>query len=127
MRGGETSSSIRGAATASSAAGFTLIEVLAVLVVVALVAGSIVPRLPHAGSLVVRAAAESLATRLSASRERAILGGSAVRVDVADGLPAGVALAALDVGGTRFIGTLLALGPDGDALPVVVTLADDAG
>jgi prepilin-type N-terminal cleavage/methylation domain-containing protein len=53
---------------------FSLIELLAVLVVVSLAASVILPRLPATGTVRIRAAAARTADRLSAAREEAILG-----------------------------------------------------
>jgi len=107
--------------------GFTLLELTAVLAVVALAAGLVLARIPHASSLALDAASTRLADRLSEARERAILLGRAVRVDPRDGLPAGVTLAALDVGGTPVDPRTLELAADGDALAARATLADAAG
>lgn len=102
--------------------GFTLLETLAVLAVISIAAGLVVARLPHASALRLDRAATGLAVRLSEARERAIVSGAAVRVDLLDGLPDGVLLA-LDVGGTRG-GRSLELRPEGDALPVRALLTD---
>ena len=107
--------------------GFSLLELLAVLVVVSLAAGLILPRLPGIGAVELRAAADALALRLSAARERAIVEGRPVHVDLGDGLPSGVRVAALDAGGTAVAPAALVLEPDGDALPATATLGDDRG
>jgi prepilin-type N-terminal cleavage/methylation domain-containing protein len=107
----------------TEARGFTLLETLAVLVVVSIAAGLVLARLPHATTLRLHGAGARLAERLSEARERAILGGSAVRVDLTDRLPEGVRLASLDLGGTPG-GATLELEPEGDALPARAVLSD---
>jgi prepilin-type N-terminal cleavage/methylation domain-containing protein len=107
--------------------GFSLLELLAVLVVVSLAAGIVLPRLPAIGALEIHAAAARLAERLSTARERAIVEGRAVRVDLPAGLPSGVRLDALDAGGSAVVPATLTLEPDGDALPVTATLSDERG
>lgn len=104
---------------------FSLIELLAVLVVVSLVAGVVLPRLPAIDAIALRAAATRTAERLSAARERAIVEGRTVEVDVRDGLPAGIDIAALDVGGGAGAPRALTLEPDGDPLAATVTLRDE--
>jgi prepilin-type N-terminal cleavage/methylation domain-containing protein len=106
---------------------FSLIELLAVLVVVSLAASVVLPRLPRTAAVRLHAAAARTADRLSAARERAILEGRAVHVDLRDGLPSGVRVAALDAGGSMVAPPALTLEPDGDALPATATLSDDAG
>jgi prepilin-type N-terminal cleavage/methylation domain-containing protein len=106
---------------------FSLIELLAVLVVVSLAASVILPRLPATGTVRIRAAAARTADRLSAAREEAILGGRTVHVDLRDGLPSGIRVAALDAGGSALTPPALTLEPDGDALPATATLIDDGG
>ena len=98
-----------------------------VLVVIALAAGIVMARLPHASSLRLQREGGRLADRLSEARERAIVEGRPVRVDVADGLRDGVCLETLDVGGTVTRPPMLELGSDGDALPARATLADENG
>jgi type II secretion system protein H len=107
--------------------GFTLLELVAVLAVVSLAVAIVLPRLPGVGELSLRAAAGRLGDRLSAARERAILGGRTVHVDLRDGLPRGVRIAALEVGGSPLAVPALALAPDGDPLEAVATLADESG
>jgi prepilin-type N-terminal cleavage/methylation domain-containing protein len=106
---------------------FSLLELLAVLAVLSLAAGLVLPRLPGIGAVELHAAAARLAERLSAARERAILEGRAVQVDLRDGLPSGVRVDALDAGGTPAPSAELTLEPDGDALPATATLVDDRG
>lgn len=106
--------------------GFTLIETVAVLVVVSIAASLVLARLPRATVLRLHDAGTRLALRLSEARERAIVGGSALRVELADRLPDGIRLERLDVGGTRGA-TSLELRPEGDALPARATLADESG
>jgi prepilin-type N-terminal cleavage/methylation domain-containing protein len=107
---------------------YTLVELLAVLAIVALAAGIVVPRLPHGGALRVDAAAWQLAERLTAARERAILAGRPERVALDRVLPSGVEIDALEVGGSRRAGApVLELGSDGDALPARVVLAGAGG
>jgi prepilin-type N-terminal cleavage/methylation domain-containing protein len=106
---------------------FSLIELLAVLVVVSLAAGLVLPRLPGIGAIAIHAAAARIAERLSTARERAILEGRAVHLDLRDGLPSGIRIAALDAGGTAVAPPTLTLEPDGDALPATATLSDDGG
>jgi prepilin-type N-terminal cleavage/methylation domain-containing protein len=106
---------------------FSLMELLAVLVVVSLAAGIVLPRLPAIDRMALRAAATRTAERLSAARERAIVEGRTVELDVRDGLPDGIDVAALDAGGSDAAPTALALEPDGDALPATVTLRDERG
>jgi prepilin-type N-terminal cleavage/methylation domain-containing protein len=106
---------------------FSLIELLAVLIVVSLAASVVLPRLPATGAMRVRGAAARTADRLSAAREQAILEGRTVRVDLRDGLPSGVRIAALDAGGSAVVPPALILEPDGDALPATATLIDDGG
>ncbi len=107
--------------------GFSLIELLAVLVVVSLAAGIVLPRLLAIDRMALHAAATRTAERLSAAREQAIVEGRAVEVDVRDGLPDGVDVATLDTGGLGSAPTALALEPDGDALAATVTLRDERG
>ena len=95
------------------------------LAVVSLAAGLVLARVPHASGLRLEQAARRLAERLSDARQRAILLGRPVRVDVADGLPPAVWLETLDVGGTAT--RTLELGADGDALPARAILADGSG
>lgn len=106
---------------------FTLVEVATVLVVVALAAGLVLARLPHASSLRLEREAARLADRLSEARERAIVEGRPLRVDVVRDLRDGVHLEALDVGGTVASSPVIELGSDGDALPTRATLADESG
>src|SRR5262245_63398314 len=96
--------------------GFSLLELLAVLVVVSLAAGLVLPRLPAIGAVDLHRAAVRVADRLSAAREQAIVEGRTVHVDLRDGLPSGVRVAALDAGGTALAPADVALEPDGDAL-----------
>lgn len=112
---------------AGSRRGFTLLELLAVLAVVSVAAGLVLARVPHASALALDAASMRLADRLSEARERAILLGRAVRLDPRDGLPSGVTLAALDVGGTAIDPHTLEIAAEGDALATRATLADAAG
>jgi len=98
---------------------------VAVLAVVSLAAGLVLARVPHASALRLEEAGRRLAQRLSDARQRAILLGRPVRLDVADGLPPAVWLEALDVGGAAT--RTLELGPDGDALPARATLVDGSG
>jgi prepilin-type N-terminal cleavage/methylation domain-containing protein len=112
---------------AGSRRGFTLLELLAVLAVVAVAAGLVLARVPHASTLALDAASMRLADRLSEARERAILLGRAVRLDPRDGLPSGVVLAALDVGGTPVDPRAIEVAADGDALAARVALADAGG
>jgi prepilin-type N-terminal cleavage/methylation domain-containing protein len=107
--------------------GFTLLELMAVLAVVSLAAGLVLARVPSASALALDAASTRLADRLSEARDRAILLGRPVRVDPRDGLPPGVSLAALDLGGTSIDPRALELGADGDPLVARATLADAAG
>jgi prepilin-type N-terminal cleavage/methylation domain-containing protein len=106
---------------------FTLVEVTMVLVVIALEAGIVMARLPYASSLRLQGEGGRLADRLSEARERAIVEGRPVRVDLADGLRDGVRLETLDVGGTMTRPPTLELGSDGDALPARATLVDENG
>jgi prepilin-type N-terminal cleavage/methylation domain-containing protein len=106
---------------------FSLIEMLAVLAVVSLVAGIVLPRLPSIDRMALRAAATRTAERLSTAREQAIVEGRTVELDVREGLPDGVDVAALDAAAIGAAPTALALEPDGDALAATVTLRDDRG
>jgi len=108
------------------AGGFTLVEVLAVLAIVALAAAIVLPHLPGGAELRVDAAAGRLAERLSEARERAILGGRPLRVAIEAGT-SGVHVEAIEVGGMVRRAGGVELGADGDALPVRVTLAGDGG
>src|SRR5258705_2830245 len=101
-------------------------ETVDVLVVVSIDGSMVLARLPGATALRLHDAGTRLAARLSEARERAILGGGALRVDLSDRLPDGVLLESLDVGGTRGA-TSLELRPEGDALPARATLADESG
>src|SRR5215472_16705835 len=67
--------------------GFTLLEMLVVLVVVALAAGMLLPRLGDVGAARVDREAQRLAEAVTLLRERAILGGApaALVVDMANG------------------------------------------
>ncbi|MGH7893595.1 MAG: prepilin-type N-terminal cleavage/methylation domain-containing protein [Candidatus Binatia bacterium] len=108
-------------------AAFTLVEVLAVVAIVAVAAAIVLPRLPRAGELRVEDAAWRLAERLSEARERAILAGGAVRVQVGEGLARGVRVESIEVGGVVRRGDVVELGAEGDALPARVLLAGDGG
>ena len=98
-----------------------------VLAIVTLAAGIVMARLPHAASLRLARDGARLAARLSEARERAIVEGRPVRVDLAEGLGDGVRLVTLDVGGTVMRPPVLELGSDGDALPARAALADENG
>src|SRR5689334_21687992 len=104
--------------------GFSLVEVLAVLVVVSLAAAIVLPRLPGGDALALHAAAARLAERLSTARERAIVEGRFVSLDARNGLPAGIELETLDAGGTAVAADALVLAPDGDPLPTTARLRD---
>jgi prepilin-type N-terminal cleavage/methylation domain-containing protein len=106
---------------------FTLVELTTVLIVIGLAAGIVLARLPYASTLRLQHEGTRLAARLSEARERAIVEGRPVRVDVADGLRDDVRLEMLDVGGTVTSPPVLELGSDGDALPVRAILADENG
>jgi prepilin-type N-terminal cleavage/methylation domain-containing protein len=106
---------------------FTLLELVAVLAVVSLLAGLVLARVPHAGALALERAGRELAERLSAAREEAILLGRPIDVRVADRLAPTVRLESLDVGGAPVATGTLELAPDGDALPARLVLADDTG
>jgi len=106
---------------------FTLVELTTVLIVIGLAAGIVLARLPYASTLRLEREGARLAARLSEARERAIVEGRPVRVDVADGLRDDVRLETLDVGGTVTSPPVLELGSDGDALPARATLADENG
>jgi len=106
--------------------GFTLVELVVVVAVIALTAGIVLPRL-GTGSLAVRAAADGVATRLSEARERAILDGRGARVDLRELVPAGVLVETLDVGGAVLAPPVLVLAPDGDPLPARAILVDAGG
>jgi type II secretion system protein H len=107
--------------------GFTLVEVLAVLVVVALAAAVMLPRFPRTTGVRLQATAARLAARLSAARERAILGGHPVRVDPRDGLPTDVRIEVLQTPGAAAAPGALELAADGDPLPARIVLVDDTG
>jgi prepilin-type N-terminal cleavage/methylation domain-containing protein len=70
--------------SARATRGFTLIEMLAVVATIALVAAMVVPNLDLGGSRAVRTAATDLASAIEMARERAILTGRvhAVVIDV---------------------------------------------
>ena len=106
---------------------FTLVELTTVLIVIGLAAGIVLARLPYASALRLQHEGTRLAARLSEARERAIVEGRPVRVDVADGLRDDVRLETLDVGGTVTSPPVLERGSDGDALPARATLADENG
>src|SRR5262245_46286393 len=106
---------------------FTLLEVATVLIVVGLTAGIVVARLPHASTMRLQREGARLADRLSEARERAIVEGRPVRVDVARGLRSDVRLVTLVVGGAPTQPPVLELGADGDALPARATLTDETG
>ena len=106
---------------------FTLVEMVAVLVVVGVAAGVVLPRLPGVSGLGLHEAGARLVERLCTARERAILDGRAVRIDLRDTLPHGVSLERLDAGGTPASASTIEFAPDGDALPRRATLVDDAG
>jgi prepilin-type N-terminal cleavage/methylation domain-containing protein len=112
---------------AGSRRGFTLLELLAVLAVVSLAAGLVLAGVPHASALALDAASTRLADRLSEARERAVLLGRTVRLDPRDGLPSGVVLAALDLGGTAIDPRTFEVAADGDALAARATLSDATG
>jgi type II secretion system protein H len=116
-----------GAEPRGACRGHSLLELLAVLVVVSLAAGIVLPRLPGMGAVELDAAAGALAARLSAARERAIVEGRPVRVDLREGLPSAIRVDAVDAGGTELAARALTLEPDGDALEATATLADEQG
>ena len=126
----------------SVTAGFTLLELIVTLGVVALIAGIVVPRLVSLRGLGVDVAARRLADALTLARDRAILGGRPVRlvIDLDGGrwrapedaamLPAGVRLRSVATGGKPAVhegAVTLELGPDGDALPTRVDFSADDG
>ena len=122
--------------------GFTLLEVVVTLGVVALAAGIVVPRLVGLRGMAVDVAARRLADALTLARDRAILGGRPVRlvIDLDAGrwtapedaatLPAGVRLRGVATGGRPTVregAVTLELGPDGDTMPTRVEFWSDHG
>ncbi len=105
---------------------FTLVELLAVLAIVSLAAGLVLARLPDADRLALHETAARMVERLSAARERAILEGRPVRIDVRDGMPAGVRVDGDSVAGDGAV-TAIDFAPEGDALPRRLTLVDESG
>ena len=108
------------------ARGFTLVEMLAVLVVVAIAARVVLARLPDIATLGLHAAAADTVERLSAARERAILEGRSMAVDLRDGLPPGLRVECLD-GGDTAVAPTMTFRPDGDFLPRRARLSDETG
>src|SRR5439155_76682 len=120
--------SLRTSTAGAEPRGFTLLELVGTLAVIALAAGLVLPRLGDARGLALGAAARRLADTLAYARDRAILGGRPMRLvlDLDRGrwelgtpardpaavipdvsplgrgtvLPAGVRLAAVTAGGT---------------------------
>jgi prepilin-type N-terminal cleavage/methylation domain-containing protein len=117
----------RPAAVRRGGSGVTLLELVAVMAVVAVAAGLVLARVPYGGALELERAGRALAERLSATRERAILQGRSLAVRVAEHLPPTVRLESLDVGGMAVGADALELAPDGDALPARAVLADERG
>jgi prepilin-type N-terminal cleavage/methylation domain-containing protein len=109
------------------ARGFTLVEMLAVLVVVSIAARVVLAHLPDVAILELHAAGASTVERLSVARERAILEGRAVRVNLRDALPPGMRAERLDGSGNPSIDPAMSLLPDGDPLPQRVRLSDETG
>jgi prepilin-type N-terminal cleavage/methylation domain-containing protein len=62
--------------------GFTLVEIVAVVAVIALVCGIVLPRLGGLGAVAVETAARRLADAAALARERAVLGGRPVQMIV---------------------------------------------
>jgi general secretion pathway protein H len=127
---------------ATDRGGFTLLELVVTLGIVALAAGIVVPRLVGLRGMAVDVAARRLADALTLARDRAILGGRPVRlvIDLDGGrwtapedaatLPAGVRLRGVATGGRPAVregAVTLELGPDGDTLPTRVDLRADDG
>ena len=116
---------------------FTLIETLLVLMVVALGAAIVLPRLATSGRVAVEVGARRLADTILLARDRAILSGRGTRVSfLPDGkgwsfdgaasvLPRGVAVRQVTVGGAAV--DALAFEPAGDALPARIEIADRRG
>ena len=115
--------------------GFTLLELVVTLGVVALAAGIVVPRFTAMRGMAADVAARRLADALTLARDRAILGGRPVRlvIDLDGGrwtapedaamLPVGVRLQSVTTGGRPAVregAVTLELGPDGDTLPTRV-------
>jgi type II secretion system protein H len=123
--------------------GFTLLELVVALAVVALAAGILLPRLVDLGPFELDAAARRLADTLTLARERAVLRAvpAHVALDLASGvwttdeagsatLPARVHVRAVSAnGGTVREGGVatIRLDPAGDALPARVDLVHDGG
>jgi len=107
------------------ARGFTLVEMLAVLVVVAIAARVVLARLPDVATLGLHAAGARMVERLSAARERAILEGRTIAVNLRDALPPDLQVERLD--GDPAAAPIVALSPDGDPLPQRVRLTDTTG
>ncbi len=135
--------------------GFTLLEVMVALGVIALAAAIVLPRLGDGGATAVEVAARRIADAANYGRERAILGGTPMRLVVdldggrwevgrpareatrverdasrPDALPAGVRVRAVARGETdvaRGGVAVLDFDPAGDALPARLDLADGRG
>jgi len=107
--------------------GFTLIEMVAVLAVVSIAAGMVLARLPDVAALGLHEAGARLVERIAAARERAILEGRPVRVDLGAHLPRDVRVDGLDAAGAGAVAATLELAADGDPLPRRVRLVDAAG
>jgi type II secretion system protein H len=142
-----------GASRGSRPGGFTLLEVIVVLAVVALGAVVVVPRVGAVRGVVVDVEARRLADAVAFGRERAILSGTTMRlvldaegrswrvgrigrdagtVTDAEGttLAGDVRIRSVSVGGVPARGdgvVVLDLQPDGDALTVRIALADGRG
>ena len=117
----------------TSERGFTLLEVTVGLAIVAIAAGLVLPRLADLGALRVTTAARRLAGDLTIARDRAILGGRAVRVvvDVERGtwrsepaLVSGALPAGVRFGGDT---ATVVLSPGGEVPPSRIDVRDDHG
>ena len=125
----------------TSERGFTLLEVTIGLAIVAIAAGLVLPKVTDLGALRVTTAARRLAGDLTIARDRAILGGRAVRlvVDVDRGtwrsepalvrgaLPAGVRVGGVSGADPAAGAATIVLSPGGDAPPARIDLRDDRG
>jgi prepilin-type N-terminal cleavage/methylation domain-containing protein len=109
-------------------AGFTLVEVVAVLAVLGVTATLVVPRWMGWDAAALDAVAWREAERISTARTEAILAGEDRTLALAPAPAPEVRMAGLDLGGMPISPAApLTLHADGDPLPRRVTLADRHG
>jgi prepilin-type N-terminal cleavage/methylation domain-containing protein len=111
---------------AHPAAGFSLVEVVVVLAVVALLASLVVPRGFARGADGLVAAADTLAARLAAARWQAVVAGRPVEVQLAD-LPPDWQVTEAGEGAPPVRRNRIAFAPLPAALPRTIALTDASG